>query len=153
MMHHKDLMISVPFMECFTENEKELFCSIDHSIIEFNKDDIIIEEGSESVSLYLLLKGTAIVTQTSRGKQIQLTKLRPGETFGEMSFFKKKPRSSNVISKGDATVLKMDDEFFNKIDPEVRDKIKNYFIELLIHRLKNMNDQIMTISRMMRSHE
>jgi len=149
----KDIIMSIPLLDFFTEREKDLFCGIDHSILDFKKGDVILKEGDEPVPLYLLLKGSAIITQTSGEKQIQLTKLKPGEIFGEMSFFKRKPRASNVMSKDDTTVLKMDDEFFNKIDPRVKDKIKNYFLELLIQRLDVMNDQIMTISRLMHRHQ
>ena len=146
----QDIIMGMPLLDYFTEKEKELFCGINHSILKFKNGDVILKEGDEPVPLYLLLQGSTVITQTSGEAQIQLTKLKPGEIFGELSFFRKRPRTSNVISKDDTVVLKMDGEFFEKIDPELKDKIKNYFIELLINRLDDMNDKIMTISRLMR---
>ena len=67
-----------------------------------------------------------------------------------MSAFSKKPRQSNVVANDDVLVLKMDDYFFQKVNPDIKDKIKDYLIELLIDRLDNMNAAIMRISRLMR---
>ena len=56
-----------------------------------------------------------------------------------MSFFSKKPRHSSVIANETVLAVQMDDIFFSKIDPEIKDKIKNYLIELLVNRLDVMN--------------
>ena len=55
-----------------------------------------------------------------------------------------------MTANEDVTVVEMDDKFFKKANPAVRDKIKNYFIELLISRLDMMNESIMKISKLMR---
>jgi hypothetical protein len=46
----------------------------------------------------------------------------------------------------------MDDSFFSKIDPEIRDKIKNYLIELLVNRLDVMNATLGKISTYARGY-
>ncbi len=38
-------------------------------------------------------------------------------------------------------------DFFEDIEPAIRDKIKNYLIELLIERLDSMNQTLLKISR------
>jgi hypothetical protein len=46
----------------------------------------------------------------------------------------------------------MDDIFFRKIDPEIKDKIKNYLIELLVNRLDVMNETLGKISTYARGY-
>lgn len=143
-----DVIKEVPMFNRFTEKEKKIFSEMDHSILGFNEGDPIINEGDTYSSIYLLVKGTVLVTKTGMGPA--LTELESGAIFGEMSFFTKKPRHSNVIASSRVTVVKMDNNFFKKVTPEIRDKIKNYFIEELINRLDTMNESLFKISRFAR---
>lgn len=134
----------------FSATEKKLFAEIEHSLLGFNKDDTIIKQGEECSSLYLLVKGTVFITKT--GHTTPICKLAPGAIFGEMSFFSKKPRHSSVIANETVVAVQMDDNFFSKINPEIRDKIKNYLIELLVNRLDVMNDTLGKISTYARGY-
>ena len=98
-----------------------------------------------------MIQGACLITKTQDKSTIRLSKLKQGELFGEMSFFTQKSRKSNVVANDDVTVLKMDKDFFDKLDPFIRDGIKDYLIELLIRRLDNMNAAIMRISKLMHS--
>ena len=129
----------------FTENEKQFFSNLDHSILAFKEGDFIIKEGERNISLFVLIKGAAKITKT--GNDSPLATLQPGAIFGEMSFLTRKPRYSNVVADGDVIVIKMDGEFFRKVKPEIKDKIKDYLIELLISRLDAMNEALSKISR------
>jgi CRP-like cAMP-binding protein len=71
------------------------------------------------------------------------------EMIGGMSFFSDKPRQSSVTAGGDVKVLKMDYDFFEKADSNIRERIKEYLIILLISRLDHMNAAIMRISKLM----
>jgi CRP/FNR family cyclic AMP-dependent transcriptional regulator len=137
--------------EHFSEDEKKAFAEMEHSILEFSQGDDIITEGEASKSLFLLIEGTCRITKTADNAKIQLSKLSPGEIFGEMSFFSEQLRQSSVTAKGDVKVLKMDDDFFKKADSNIRERIKEHLIKLLINRLDNMNAAIMRISKLMRA--
>lgn len=145
-----ELISQMPVFENLTEAEKKLIVQSTYSFLEFKKGDAIIKEGDCHATFYLLIKGTALVTKMTGNTQIRLAKLKSGEVFGEMSFFSRKPRSSNVIAGEKVLVMKMDEDFFRKVTPDIRDKIKNYFIVLLIQRLDDMNLSIMRISKLMR---
>ncbi len=145
-----EIIQDIKLFRHFTPAEKKLFADIDHSVLTFNKDDIIIKQGDECSSLYLLMKGTVLITKT--GHSVPICKLTAGAIFGEMSFFSKKPRHSNVIANESVTVVKMDAKFFRNIDPEIRDKIKNYLIELLVNRLDVMNATLGKISTYARGY-
>ena len=52
----------------------------------FAKDEIVVAEGDESDSIYLLLSGYAkVYTVDSKGNEIALKQLGPGECFGEVA--------------------------------------------------------------------
>lgn len=140
-----DQVKGMPMFKHFSENEKKNFVEMEHAMLVFNKDDIIIKEGERFTSLYVLIKGSILITKT--GYNTPISKLSPGAVFGEMSFLTKKPRYSNVIADEEVMVMKMDDEFFRKVKPEIKDKIKDYLIEILINRLDTMNESLSKISR------
>ena len=135
----------------FTTDEKKQFAEMEHSLVKFKKGKDIITEGEQTKSLYLLIQGTCLITKTEDEAKIRLSKLAPGEVFGEMSFFSDKPRQSTVSATEDVVVMKMNDDFFKQVNPDIKDKIKDYLIGLLIKRLDNMNAAIMKISKLMRT--
>ena len=145
-----ELIDMMPMFAHFTADEKNQFAEMKHSLVDFKKNENIITEGEQTKSLYLLVQGTCLITKTEKDAKIRLSKLSPGEIFGEMSFFSDKPRQSSVSATEDVIVMKMNDDFFKKVSPDIRDKIKDYLIGLLISRLDNMNAAIMKISKLMR---
>ena len=138
-----------PMFKMLTDDEKKQVAEARHSFAEFKKGEIIIKEGENCSSLYLLIQGTVVITKISENAQIRLAKLKPGEIFGEISFVSRKPRLSNVVANEDVSVLKLDEAFFEHAELSIRDKAKNYFIEVLVQRLDSMNESIMHISKLM----
>jgi CRP-like cAMP-binding protein len=55
-------------------------------------------------------------------------------------------RYNTATADEDVLVLKMDDDLFQKIDLVLKNKIKDYFIELLISRLDRMNEAVSSIA-------
>lgn len=147
-MHLYELIQEMPMFHYFSDPEKRQFAEMAHSIIGFKNGDTILAEGEESVSMYLILQGACLVTKRQGDTVIRLSKLKAGEIFGEMAFFTRGVRATDVIAAGEVLVMKMDDDFFRKVGPEVKDKIKSYFIELLIKRLNVMNESIMRTSQL-----
>ena len=143
-----DTMNGIPMFNSFTESEKKMFANLEHSLLGFKKDDVIIREGDTFTSLYILIKGTVLITKAELS--IPITKLSEGALFGEMSFFTKKPRHSNVIANENTLVMKLDKSFFDKVDFVIKDKIKDYLIELLVNRLDSMNESLSKISKFAR---
>lgn len=139
-----ELIKDMPMFEHFVEDEIKGFAEMEHSLQIFNKDDVIIKEGGLFTSLYLLIKGSLCITKTRY--DTPLSTLKPGAVFGEMSFLTVKPRLSNVIAIEKVLVMKMDKEFFRNAKPEIRDRIKDYLIEILVNRLDRMNESLSKIS-------
>ena len=141
------LIDKIPLCSDFSEDEKKIFAELDHSLLNFKKGDTIIKQGEQSEKvypLYVLIEGTLSVEKNGYSRPIAT--LKSGSIFGEMSFLSNKPRSSNVITKEDVLVLRMDGDFFKNISFVLKDKIKNYLIELLIERLDRVNESFKEVS-------
>ncbi len=63
----------------------------------FKKDDVLIQAGKQSKTVYLLVKGTARVESATKAP---IAKLEPGEICGEMAFLENGVASANVVSTG-----------------------------------------------------
>ena len=146
-----EMINEMPMFEKFSEKEKKAFAKMEHTLCEYRQGDTIIKDGESLTSIFLLVKGSVLVSKTVIDAPIRLAKLRPGEIFGEMSFFSHRSRQSNIIANEDVLAVKIDENFFKKAKTGIKDKINNYFIEVLVNRLDSMNDSIMTISKLVRS--
>lgn len=145
-----EMIKDMEMFKSFSEDEKKAVAQMNHSLVEFKPGDCITREGDHSTALYLIVKGSVLVTKTQDETKIRIAKLGPGEIFGEMSFFSQRTRNSDIAASEKLIAIEMDDHFFQKVSPEIRDKTKNYFIEVLIKRLDVMNESIMRISKLMR---
>ena len=67
---------------------------------------VILREGENGDSIYLIGSGSAeAVLSASGGETIVLSVMQRGETFGEMGFFERKPRSATVRAREACLVL------------------------------------------------
>ena len=146
-----EFLRDAPLLKKFSEAERQQFAEMKHAVLTFEKGDLIIKEGEQTRSLYLLISGSCLITKTEDGANIRLAKVSAGEVFGEMSCFSETPRKSNVVANEKVMALKMDDDFFQKVPAELGSKIKDFLIELLVSRLDSMNAAIMRISKLMRN--
>lgn len=146
----RNIIENMPAFREFSGKELCKFADMNHSITEFKRGETIIKEGDSFTSIYIILKGSVKIVKRTEGHTIRLARLNPGEIFGEMSFFSDKRRHCDAIAGENVQVLKMDEEFFEKARPSIKDKLKNYFIELLIERLDTMNESLISVSKLMR---
>lgn len=145
-----EMIGDIPLFKNFSEEDRKAFAKMDHSVLAFNKGDTIIKEGDHYTSLYLLIRGSAKVTRQGYDSPVAL--LKAGSVFGEISFLTRKARQSNVIANENILAIKIDDDLFEKLDPVMRDNIKNYLIELLANRLDSMNEALSKIAKYARGY-
>ena len=69
----------------------------------------------------------------------ELNTLKVGALFGEVPLITGKSRSTNVIAKNKALVLKMDSYLLKTPDPSILNKFKDHLIKILIRRLDEMD--------------
>ncbi|MBW2176075.1 MAG: cyclic nucleotide-binding domain-containing protein [Deltaproteobacteria bacterium] len=145
-----EMIGDIPLFRNFSVEERKMFAKMEHSVLAYNKGEAVIKEGENYTSLYLLIRGSAQVTKAGYDSPVAL--LKAGSVFGEISFLTRRARQSNVIAEENILVIKIDDDFFSKLDLAMRDKIKNYLIELLASRLDSMNEALSKIARYARGY-
>jgi CRP/FNR family cyclic AMP-dependent transcriptional regulator len=70
------------------------------------KNSVVINEGDDSDSLYIILKGRAHALRSDEsGRQFIVNRFGPYDYFGEMSFFDRNVRCATVITKDRCTLM------------------------------------------------
>jgi len=128
-------------------DEKEIDYLIDVSDEkEYEKGDVIIREGEQGNSVYIIGFGAVEVVLPWRGEQtLHLTTLGKGEFFGEVALFEKPSRrSASVIAAERCVLLEIEGgEFLGiaKKHPEIVMDV----IEKVTSRLRNIGDQVLKV--------
>ncbi|MEN3340248.1 MAG: hypothetical protein V7647_3924 [Acidobacteriota bacterium] len=79
----------------------------------FGNGDAIIREGSPGRSMFVVARGTAVVTIEPHGTEVAA--IEPGGYFGEMSILTGEPRTATVIARGDTHVIEIDADLFRRL--------------------------------------
>lgn len=71
----------------------------------YKKNMLIIHQGDETDSLYILLEGEMkVYVEDDQGKELTVRILHPGDSFGELALIGEFPRSANVLTLTDCVV-------------------------------------------------
>jgi CRP-like cAMP-binding protein len=128
----------VPFNSLSEESLQSI--SQDLQNVAYSAGDIIIEEGQEGDSLYIIEKGTVQIYIKDPGsdEKIILSKLTQGDYFGEMALITGEPRSATVEALEDISLYRLDKKGFDKLLKE-NPTISLALSHMLSQRLKNSN--------------
>jgi CRP-like cAMP-binding protein len=97
----------VPF---FSELSREAFLSLVPRM-GYHKvpaGQVVMREGEDGRSLFILLQGEARVVRALDGGEQELARLGPGTMFGELSLITAKPRSATVITQQPSELFEID---------------------------------------------
>lgn len=83
-------------------------------------DEILLREGDEGDSFYIVSKGRFAVYGTFEGTELQLAELTPGSVIGEVSFLRSVPRTATVTALEDSEVLELSPAKLSSIDSDDR---------------------------------
>ena len=134
-------MKEIPFFKPFSPGEKKTVANLDSHIIEYKKGEYVIRQGEKDSTIFILLKGTLGITK-NEVPDAELNTLKVGALFGEVPLITGKSRSTNVIAKNKALVLKMDSYLLKTLDHSILKKIKDHLIKILIRRLDEMDSSM-----------
>jgi len=108
-------------------SDKALQDLIDQSsLVDIPEGTKIVEEGESGDAIYVIIYGSARVTHTFSGSEINLALLRAGDYFGEWSMLTGAPRAASVTAVTPVEAVRLDCDLFLdfiKDNPEVRDRI------------------------------
>ena len=110
----------------------------------FHKNEVVIKEGDEGDSLYVVATGTLSCTKIFKGntEPTFLKRYEPGEAFGELALLYNAPRAATIFSDDDSTLYGLDRQTFNHIvkDAAIRKRDKYEAFLKKVSLLSTMDD-------------
>jgi CRP/FNR family cyclic AMP-dependent transcriptional regulator len=106
------------------------------------KNSIVINEGDETDSLYIVLKGRANALRSDEsGRQFIVNRFGPFDYFGEMSIFDSNARCATVITREKCTLMVLPRKAFLEFAARHPGIYKN-LIKALLEKLRKATQQI-----------
>lgn len=106
-------------------------------IRQYEEGHVIIREDERSEEVYEMITGSASVT----AKGVDLSRIKPGEVFGELSFFTGLKRTATVTAQEPCLVQVIDQQQFLRI-MKYRPAMVDGLIRTLCHRLVDLNVKV-----------
>lgn len=101
----------------------------------FDPDMVIVKEGSGGVYMYIILEGEAAVEKKGRSNTVELARLGPTDSFGEMALVDNETRSATVKALTPCLLVRIDDKSINA-RPEIGLKVYRNISRVLAERLR-----------------
>ena len=137
----------LPLFEALDQDHREILSK--HFVLRhFPRNTIVIYEGDDTSSLYVILEGKVkVYLANEAGKEIVLNTQGAGEYFGEVSLFDEGPRSASVITTEESQfAVLMKQDFIDCLteNPQMSFKI----IQGLTQRLRALSENVRNLALM-----
>ena len=133
-----ELLQKTPLWSALSKQDLKLVAKLSHER-SFQIGQAIVTKGEAGVGFYLILEGAVEVR--SGGKS--LSKLGPGQFFGEMSIIDNQPRSADVVAIENSRVLILSAWSFKTLisdNPKIALKMMQEFVRRLRESDKSSSD-------------
>ena len=147
MLSSLDLIRRVPLFSMLTESQA---ISVADAVVKrrFKRGEVIVEQGKKSNALFILLNGRArVITADSRGREVILATLQPGDHIGEMSLIDNEPHSATVRAEVQTDVLMLGRVEFARCLPE-NSSMAYAVMRGLVQRLRHADRKIESLALM-----
>ena len=147
MLSNLDLIRRVPLFSMLTEAQA---ASVADAVTKrrFKRGEAIVEQGKKSNALFIILSGRARVVATdSRGREVILATLQPGDHIGEMSLIDNEPHSACVRAEAVTDVLMLGRTEFARCLPE-NSSMVYAIMRGLVQRLRQADRRIESLALM-----
>jgi CRP/FNR family transcriptional regulator, cyclic AMP receptor protein len=145
MLSNLDLIRRVPLFSLLTGEQAQ---AIAEGVVKrrYRRGEVIVEQGTKSNALYILLTGRArVVTADARGREVILAVLQPGDYLGEMSLIDNEPYSATVRAEVQCDVLVLGRAEFARCLPE-NSSLSYAIMRGLVARLRAADRQIESLA-------
>lgn len=115
--------------------------------LELEPYSVICREGDPSSDIYFLVEGKLLICTLS-GTQVKvISRISPGEFFGELSFFDGKPRSGHVLTLEKSKLIRISKS-------EIVDDLPSWYSQIGISITKKIRhlDQVIQENNLRRSN-
>jgi len=145
MLSNLDLIRRVPLFSLLTNDQALAIAS---SVVKrrFRRGEIVVEQGKKSNALFILLTGRArVLTADTRGREVILAVLQPGDYVGEMSLIDNEPHSATVRAEVQTDMLILGRAEFARCLPE-NSSLSYAIMRGLVQRLRSADRQIESLA-------
>ena len=147
MLSSLDLIRRVPLFSMLTEAQATTVAEA-MGKRRFKRGEVIVEQGKKANALFILLNGRArVVTADSRGREVILATLQPGDHIGEMSLIDNEPHSATVRAEVQTDVLMLGRVEFARCLPE-NTSMAYAVMRGLVQRLRHADRKIESLALM-----
>ena len=147
MLSNLDLIRRVPLFSMLTDVQAN---AVADAVVKrrFKRGELIVEQGKKTNALFILLNGRArVVTADSRGREVILATLQPGDHIGEMSLIDNEPHSATVRAEVQTDVLMLGRIEFARCLPE-NTSMAYAVMRGLVQRLRHADRKIESLALM-----
>ncbi|GLS13542.1 MULTISPECIES: Crp/Fnr family transcriptional regulator [Hydrogenophaga] len=142
-----DLIRRVPLFSTLTQAQAE---SVADAVVKrrYKRGEVIVEQGKKSNFLAIVLTGRArVVTTDTRGREVILATMSPGDYIGEMSLIDNQPHSASVRAEVQTDVLILGRVEFARCLPE-NTSMAYAIMKGLVQRLRHADRKIESLALM-----
>jgi len=105
---------------------------------EFAKGEVIVTEGEQETSFYIIAKGGVEVVKDGRVVGI----MKQGDCFGEIAFLTHQPRNATIVARTDVSLMMVSVTLMEQASTETQLRYYRIFLENLIARLSQATDKL-----------
>lgn len=122
---------------------------IHHSVTRsYPKNAILINEGDDTDSLYIIQEGKAkVFASDESGKEVILRILGPGEYFGELALVDHAPRSASVMALTPCKLIMISRSAFQEC-LQNHPTVAYNLIQALAQRVRHLNENVKSLALM-----
>ena len=147
MVSNLELIRRVPLFSVLTAAQA---ASVADTVVKrrFKRGEPIVEQGKKSNALSIILTGRArVITTDSRGREVILATMHPGDYVGEMSLIDNEPHSATVRAEIQTDALILGRLEFARCLPE-NSSMAYAVLKGLVQRLRHADRQIESLALM-----
>lgn len=145
--NNKSQLQNIPLFSGLSKSELKEIAAIT-ATRSFPKNNVIINEGDETDSLYLIISGKVkVVLSDEEGKEITISILEPNNYFGELALIDDEPRSARIVTMEQCQFCVINQSDFNKVLDNNPSLVHN-LLKGLSTRLREANKNIESLALM-----
>jgi len=132
----------------FADLPDELLLSVcaGSEMVDVEEGAVIIEEGSDSVEMYVVVEGEMAVSKHTADSEVELARLGPGEVVGEMALLDNSPRMATVRATEKSQLIRVPVKAFEDLLEDSR-VVRRMFRTVTV-RLRDIEEKIRHEERM-----
>ncbi len=137
----------IPLFENLEDEDIGSIIELTH-LVRYSQGEVIMQQGEESTSMFLLEKGSVEVSREYGGKNKQFNTVHAKAILGEMALISNSPRTATVKAKTDVELRELDANSFQYLkdsDRYLAYKVVESIALVLSRRVVALNDKMSEI--------